>query len=157
MPVPQRMEVISRVLMANLTLAQVDGYKTWLNKNFMMTPLRVGYLFAVKPLDAIVKVGDEIAVFSGYDQSVEQDTEQVFSGYDKIVLVVTTLIGTLEFIKAPNEGVLWFCNEDNDLYRIVWFEEDNEIWFHEITCMLEFKEGGYRYNGYTSAGFDWFA
>jgi hypothetical protein len=152
MPVPQRMEVISRVLMANLTLAKVDGYKTWLNKNFMMTPLRVGYLFAVKPLDAIVKVGDEIAVFSGYDQSVEQDTEQVFSGYDKFVLVVITLIGTLEFIKAPNEGVLWFCNEDNDLYRIVWFEED-----YEITYMPKFKEGGYRYNGYTSAGFDWFA
>ena len=152
MPVPQRMEVISRVLMANLTLAKVDGYKTWLNKNFMMTPLRVGYLFAVKPLDAIVKVGDEIAVFSGYDQSVEQDTEQVFSGYDKFVLVVTTLIGTLEFFKAPNEGVLWFCSEDNDLYRIVWFEED-----YEITYMPKFKEGGYRYNGYTSAGFDWFA
>ena len=152
MPVPQRMEVISRVLMANLTLAKVDGYKTWLNKNFMMTPLRVGYLFAVKPLDAIVKVGDEIAVFSGYDQSVEQDTEQVFSGYDKFVLVVTTLIGTLEFINAPNEGVLWFCSEDNDLYRIVWFEED-----YEITYMPKFKEGGYRYNGYTSAGFDWFA
>ena len=152
MTVPRRMEVISRVLMANLTHAKVDGYKTWLNKNFMMTPLRVGYLFAVKPLDAIVKVGDEIAVFSGYDQSVEQDTEQVFSGYDKFVLVVTTLIGTLEFIKAPNEGVLWFCNEDNDLYRIVWFEED-----YEITYMPKFKEGGYRYNGYTSAGFDWFA
>ena len=96
--------------------------------------------------------GGEIAVFSGYDQSVEQDTEQVFSGYDKFVLVVTTLIGTLEFIKAPNEGVLWFCNEDNDLYRIVWFEED-----YEITYMPKFKEGGYRYNGYTSAGFDWFA
>ena len=57
MPVPQRIHVISRVLMANLTLAQVDGYKTWLNHHFMMAPLRVGYLFAVKPLDAIVKVG----------------------------------------------------------------------------------------------------
>jgi len=144
--------------MANLTLAQVDGYKTWLNHHFMMAPLRVGYLFAVKPLDAIVKVGDEIAVFSGYDQSVDKffsgyhNFDKFFSGYHKFVLVVTTFIGTLEFIKAPNEGVLWFCNEDNDLYRIVWFEED-----YEITYMPKFKEGGYRDNGYTSAGFDWFA